>query len=300
MNRKIAAALVGLSILAGIGFGYAVQRSQDAPASAQTPSAEKSADGPTGASATSGRITVSGAFLVASRTAGATLVATLQGPAGVAVDGITAEIDGRTLPVAIGADGDAVDSNMLEKGPLRLGAKGVKHDDGSVYARNAYVVHDVKVGQRVQVTLDLNGASNMALDVPVVDADKVDDVALFEGPPPKFTDAKIVVFAGEERATLGYTLVSRSGRSEGTSVDRLTFSNRDGVPLNIELQHHTATGGPSGIGAWVKPETTVAARPSDGDYDYVDAAALKVGQTVTIHFPFPSGVSDVPFKVVAG
>lgn len=299
MNRKIAAALVGLSILAGIGFGYAVQRSQDAPASASPrPSAEPSA---VGASFTSGPVKVTNAFLVASRTAGATLVATLRGPEDVAVDGVAAEIDGRTLPVAEGHDGDAIDPNMLEEGrPLRLGAKGVKHADGFVYTTTAYVVHEAKVGQRVRVTLDLNGASDVALDVPVVDADQVDDVALFEGPSPKFTNAKIVVFPGEEKATLGYTLVSRNGRSEGTSVDRLTVSSHDGIQLNIEVQHHTATGGPSGINASVKPETTVAARPSDGDYDYVGAAEVEVGQTVIIHFPFPSGVSDVPFKVVAG
>lgn len=299
MNRKIAAALVALSIMAGVGVGFVVQRSQDAPASASPkPSVEAT---PVGATFTSGPVKVTDAFLVASRTAGATLVATLRGPENVAVDGVSAEIDGRTLPVAEGYDGDAVDSNMLEEGqPLRLGAKGVKHGDGFVYTTTAYVVHEAKVGQRVRVTLDLNGASDVALDIPVVDADEVDDVALFEGPPPKFTNAKIVVFPGEEKAPLGYTIVSRNGRSEGTSVDRLTVWSRDGIQLNIEVQHHTATGGPSGIGAPVKPETVVAARPNDGDYDYIDAAALKVGQTIIIHFPFPSGVSDVKFKVVAG
>lgn len=298
MNRKIAALLVGLSILAGAGVGYVVQRSQDAPVSASPkPTVEPSA---VGTSFTSGPVKVTDALLVASRTAGATLVATLRGPENITVDGVTAEIDGRTLPVAFGIDGDAVGSNMLEEGrPLRLGAKGVKRD-GAVYTTTAYVVHDAKVGQRVQVTLDLNGASDVALDVPVVDADQVKDVALFEGPPPKFTNAKIVVFPGEEKATLGYTIVSRNGRSEGTSIDRLTVWSRDGIQLNIEVQHHTATGGPSGIGAFVQPETTVAYRPGEGDYDYVDAAALKVGQTITIHFPFPGGVSEVPFKVVAG
>lgn len=300
MNRKIAAMLVGLSILAGAGVGFVVQHSQDTPASAKPkPSASKSADGPQGGESTTGPVKVTGAFLVASRTAGATLVATLRGPSGVTVDGITAEIDGRTLPVALGYDGDSVGSNTLDAAPLHLGAKGVKVG-GFVETRTAYVVHDAKVGQHVQVTLDLNGASDVALDVPVVDADQVKDVALFEGPPPKFTNAKIVVFPGEEKATLGYTIVSGNGRSEGTTVDRLTVWSRDGIQLNTPVEHHTATGGPSGIGAFDKPETVVAARPGEGDFDYVDAGALKVGQTITIHFPFAGGVSVVPFKVVAG
>ncbi len=302
MNRWIAAVLVTLSVLAGVGVGYAAQRDDESGTTApgRSPSATPAAAATPGGSTESGPVTVTDAYLVASRTGGATLSAVLRGPSGVAVNGITAEIDGRPLMIGEGYDGNELLDNSLEgEGDLRLGEKGVDVGDDFIEARPCFVVHDVEVGQRVRVTLDLDGASDAALEVPVVTADQVDDVALFEGPPPKITEATIAVYPGEDDAPLGFTIVSRSGDVEEARLRSIVVEG-SGVPPDVRVEHHTATGGPSGFFAQEEPLTVVAARPSDGDYDFVDARVLTIGSTVTLRIPFPSGVTVGRFRVVAG
>jgi hypothetical protein len=44
----------------------------------------------------------------------------------------------------------------------------------------------------------------------------------------------------------------------------------------------------------------VCDEPGNGDADYIDAADVKVGETVEVAIEFPAGVVRAPFKIVAG
>lgn len=310
MNRKIAAALVGLSILAGIGLGYAAQRMQDAPASASPkPSVEATA---VGATFRSGPVKVTGVSLVASKTGGATLVATLGPLEYLHAASVTAELKGKALPVVTGTI-DQDDPRMTAEiqpnpiGKTHIG-KQWKSGHADLFESEAFVVHGAKVGQTVRVNIEFGDRGrkptpDAKLDVPVVSAAEVPDAVLFEGPPPKFSGATITVYPGEDRAVMGYTIVSRNGkedRLDPSTPEQIEGTGPDGAPIAWKKQQGCCILGQL-VDALQKPVTVRAQDPSQAEvYDYVDASRVKVGDTVTFRFPFLAGVVKVPFKVVAG
>lgn len=309
MNRKIAAVLVGLSILTGIGVGYVVQRSQDAPASASPkpePSAEPSA---VGATFTSGPVKVTGVSLVASKTGGATLVATLGPLKYLHVESVTAELKDKDkdLPV-VTATIEQGDPRLTDEAlPTQIG-KQWKTGDTDLFEQEAFVVHGVKVGQTVRLNIEFGDRSdkptpNAKLDVPVVSSEDVPDAVLFEGPPPEFSNATITLFPGEDRAVMGYTIVSRNGEEERLNPsfpEQIEGTGPDGAPIAWKKQQGCCILGPL-VDALLTPKTVAPQDPSGAEvYDYVDASRVKVGDSVTFRFPFLSGVAVVKFKVVSG
>lgn len=163
----------------------------------------------------------------------------------------------------------------------------------------AYVVRGVRPGQTVHVTVSLDRAAPVVLDVPVVAFGPKyrNHLVTFPGPPPTITDGRIVVRPGRKRAYVGYTIDGNGQVQHGRIEDVIVTGPNGG---SIDWKHQTATGGPADIVALDGPRTEVPATEEGADADYVDAAAVKAGQTVQVSFEFPTGIVQVPFRVVAG
>ena len=125
--------------------------------------------------------------------------------------------------------------------------------------------------------------------------------------PPRFENARIVVRPGHARAYVGFTITG-SGDNQYARPDDITVTLPDGS--TIPWKHQTATGGPPEIAALKERVTYPPGSEDGGDADYIDAADVRAGQTVTIRFVFirlddngnlkTRAVAKVPFKVVAG
>jgi hypothetical protein len=113
-------------------------------------------------------------------------------------------------------------------------------------------------------------------------------------------DARIVVVPGQKKAYVICTVVSTI---DDVAYEVPTAKNAAGKP--VAYRHQTATGGPYGIDARKGRRQELGMSPpyreqSGWDADYVNAKDVRVGETIMVTIPFPSGDVTAPFKVVAG
>ena len=168
------------------------------------------------------------------------------------------------------------------------------------------VVRCVEPGQSVRVTFTFMHAPDQSLDVPVVaDAAKYEEVNVWRQLP-TITNGRFVVVPGQRCAFAGFTIDGHGG-SQHASLDDITVTGPDG--RDIAWKHVTATGGPADVFASAEPMDWAPAvmapgevcdEPGSGDADYIEAADVKVGETVTVAIEFPVGVVRAPFRIVAG
>jgi copper(I)-binding protein len=167
-----------------------------------------------------------------------------------------------------------------------------------------FVVRGIEPGQTVQLTIRFKHATPVTLKVPVVE-DGPQYSTIFAYPLPTISNGRIVVRSSSPCAYVGYTIVSNGGVQRTMPADVVAVGP-DGK--KVAWKHQSATGGPGDIVATEEPRVVEPAaddagcegRGQGGDADYVDAAAVTVGQTVEVEFEFPAGLVRVPFHVMAG
>lgn len=182
-----------------------------------------------------------------------------------------------------------------------------KHTMGtSMYDNDVVVVRGVKPGQSIRVSFDFEHAKSLTVDVPAVaNGPGYKDLDVYEHPP-SITNGRFVVVPGQRCAFVGYTVDGR-GTLQTSPLDKISVTDPNGK--RIKWKHVTATGGSAEFMAVETPRDVdpVDLKPGEicdedgkGDADYIDAAAVKVGETVQVSIEFAPGVVTAPFQIVAG
>lgn len=172
---------------------------------------------------------------------------------------------------------------------------------------DAVVVREVRPGQKVSVEFTFKYAPKARIEVPVVaDGPKFAKVHVYRHPLPTITDGRFVVIPGQRCAFVGYT-ADGHGVIQSAALKDIRVTRANGQ--NVAWKHVTATGGPAAFIATEEPMSTepadwapseVCDEPGSGDADYIEAAEVKVGETVTVAIEFPAGVVRAPFRIVRG
>jgi hypothetical protein len=297
MKKQIAALVLAGSVVGGIVAGVTVDAltserpTRAAPARATTPAPVDVPD-----------VEVKDPVLVmnddGTATLSATLINHLEKPLEInsATNGQVEDLDAPPMLV----HGIRLHTPLIRDEPMRIGGVGD--------AYRLRLSDRAQVGSTLPITLRVTEHEGYDPEIPKVSflAPVVARTAAHadvanNGPNPSISvrDAIIVVVPGQAKAYVGGTIESTI-----EDMTELRPTVRPRLGQSIELLHQTATGGPSGFFAQVG--TSSLGDPpyldSDipGDRDYVRASEVKIGQTITMTFRFPSGDVVARFKVVRG
>ena len=167
------------------------------------------------------------------------------------------------------------------------------------------VLDVAKLGTTVPLSLDFGSAESLvkpqtiALKVPVVARTSAYDAVAGMKPntATSIANGRIVLVRSLGRAYLEGTIRSTV---DDASWDLPTAVDAKGRPVRI--RHQTATGGPYGYAAVAAKDLPIGGSPpsKEGDADYINADDVKVGDVVTVTFPFQGGDVVATMQVVAG
>jgi hypothetical protein len=300
MRRRTAAAVVGVSIVAGMAAGVVVHAmTSDAPPRAAARTGSTTAPLPA-----TKEVEVKDAVLVHNRDGGATLSATLvnrtDAPIKVssAIGGMRNDYDAPVMLVF----GTRTGTSLAPGDSVRIGGVG-----DNVRLR---FTQRVQIGSTLPVTISFQVADaghgenppRVTVTAPVVarTAEYVDVANNGPNDAISVEDARIVVVPGQEKAYV-------TGDVMSTITDMAeqlpTATDERGQP--VEYRHQTATGGPYGIFASAGDRIRLAIPPyvetePQGDADYFLASDVKVGKKIIVTMRFPSGDVVTKFRVVQG